>query len=136
KVIVVDISGRSWWLDHYGEAHDKRPDWEVEAEPETFCVRPPETFVVKNEKPMGPLLKRCVGRSTRKFMSAVGPTWPIFRLLKSKLGEDLAYEVMSYVALDHDYIQGLIEQGYNETMKLLRNRPTIRFEVNDDYAQY
>ena len=84
---------------------------------------------------LGPILKRAVGNSTRKFMAAVGPTWPVFKLLKTKMGEDLAYEVMSYVALDSDYLIGLMEQGYNETRKMLRNKSTIEFHHNEDYEK-
>jgi hypothetical protein len=135
RVVIVDISGRSWWLDQYEEPHDTRPEWEIPADFETFCMRPPDTFVVKNQLGFGPILKNAVGGSTRKFMSAVGPTWPVFKLLKTKLGEELAYEVMSYVALDPDYLVGLMERGYNETRKLLRNKSTIEFHHNDSYEK-
>lgn len=128
RVIIVDISGRSWWLDHYGESHDKRPDWEIPAAMETFCIRPPETFVLKNKKPFGPLLKEAVGKSTRHFIGALGATWPVFTLIKKRLGEELAYEVMSYIALHPEYSQALIEAGYNETMETLQNRKKIDFE--------
>ncbi|MCB0310718.1 MAG: patatin-like phospholipase family protein, partial [Bdellovibrionales bacterium] len=128
RVIVIDISGRNWWLDRYGESHDTRPEWELAAGPETFCLRPPETFLIRPRQPLGPILKRAVAKSTRKFISAVGPIWPIFSLLKNKLGEDVAYEVMSYVALDPDYIRGVIERGYNETTAMLRNKRQIEFK--------
>jgi predicted acylesterase/phospholipase RssA len=133
KVIVVDISGRNWWLDHYGEAHDTRPKWEVESKVDTFCIRPPDTFVIRCQKPLGPLLKQSVSSSTRKFIAAVGPTWPVFQLLKQKMGEDIAYEVMSYVALDTDYLQGLMERGYNETIALLRDKTDVTFQKQLSY---
>lgn len=135
QVIVVDVSGRNWWLDHFGEAHDTRPSWEIPADFETFCVRPPETFVSRCQKPIGDLLKYVASQSTRKFISAVGPTWPVFQLLKKKLGEQVAYEAMTYVALDPDYIQGLIEMGYDETRALLRNRDQVHFERGETYAE-
>ncbi|MDC0358618.1 patatin-like phospholipase family protein [Oligoflexia bacterium] len=128
KVIVLDISGRNWWLDHYGEAHDTRPTWEVPADLETFCMRPPDTFLIRNKEPLGPLLEEAVGKSTRKFIAALGPTWPIFKLLKTKLGKTLAYEAMSYVALDTDYLHGLIERGYQETTQLLKDKEEIEFQ--------
>ncbi|GEM_PF-646060 len=127
RVIIIDISGRQWWLDHYGESHDKRPDWEVPAALKTFCIRPPETFALKNQKPLGPLLKAAVGKSTRNFISALGATWPVYTLIKKRLGEELAYEVMSYIALHPEYSQALIELGYNETMSALKDRSTIEF---------
>jgi len=136
RVLVIDISGRSWWLDRYGEEHDTRPTWEVPAELETFCMRPPETLVIKNQEPFGPLLKEAVGSSTSKFINAVGPVWPLFTLLRKKLGEDIAYETMSYVALDKDYIQGLLERGFNETNKLLRHKVELEFIQSPNYKQW
>lgn len=133
RVIVIDISGRSWWLDHFNEAHDTRPKWEVPAGLETFCMRPPETLVIKNIKPMGPILHRAVAGSRRAFIRAVGAVWPLFSLLKRKMGEDIAYEVMSYVALDPEYLHGVIESGYEETLKLLKDRSEVEFERPEDY---
>jgi hypothetical protein len=56
-------------------------------------------------------------------MNACGALWPLFTLIKAKLGEDLAYEVMSYGALDADYLNALMEQGYHDTVAILRRRP-------------
>jgi hypothetical protein len=134
RVVVVDISGRDWWLDRFNEALDTRPTWEVPAEEKTFCVRPPDTFVVRCQRPLGDLLKHAVSGKTSKFIAAVGPTWPIYTLLKKKFGEDVAYETLSYVALDPDYISALIERGYNETLSLLRNRPEPEFEHMKSYS--
>ncbi len=136
RVLVIDVSGRDWWLNHYGEAHDTRPSWEVPAALKTFCMRPPETFVSRCKKPIGPLLKEAVGSSRGKFMAAVGPVWPVFSLLKKKLGEELAYEAMTYVALDPDYIQALIERGYDETRALLKDRSNVEFKRTEDYDQW
>lgn len=128
KVVVIDISGRHWWLDHYGEAHDTRPTWEIPAAVETFCLRPPATLVLRCQRPLGPILKQAVGTSTKRFMAAIGPMWPVFSLLRKKMGEELAYEVVSYVALDSDYLIGLIERGYNETVSLLRSSKELQFK--------
>ncbi|MBX7138178.1 MAG: patatin-like phospholipase family protein [Oligoflexia bacterium] len=133
RVILIDISGRDWWHNRFGEPHDKRPEWEVPAGPETFCMRPPETFIVRCQSALGPLLKSCTAGSTSKFMAACGATWPLFTLLKKKLGEEVAYETMSYVALDPDYLQGLIDRGFNETRKLLQNRSEIEFKTRDPH---
>lgn len=135
RVIVIDISGRNYWLDRYNESHDTRPTWEVPAGLETFCLRPPDTFVVRCQEPLGPLLRQCVGSSRKKFIAAVGPIWPLFSLLKNKLGEEVAYEVMSYVALEPEYSAALIERGYNETRYLLRNKAQLEFERNESYAK-
>lgn len=136
RVIVVDISGRSWWLDRYGEAHDTRPTWEVPAGLKTFCMRPPDTFVMRNPNPLGPILKAAVSSSTGRFIRSVGPVWPLFQLLKTKLGEDVAYEVMSYVALDQDYIHGLIEAGYQETLAILKNKSRIEFQRTENFEKW
>jgi len=127
RVILLDVSGRDWWFDRYGEAHDTRPEWEVPCGPDTFCLRPPDVFIARCIKPLGPLLKEAVGSSTKQFMASVGPVWPLFTLLKKKLGEDVAYEVMSYIALDRDYVNGLIERGFHETSFLLRRDHELRF---------
>lgn len=134
KILVIDISGRNWWLDRYGEAHDTRPSWEVPAGTDTFCLRPPELFVVRNQKPFGPVLKQAVGSSRKRFMAAVGPVWPLFSLVKAKLGEEIAYEVMSYVALDYEFLNALIEIGYHETIALIRNRKIAVPRAQDQYA--
>lgn len=136
QVIVVDVSGRNWWLDQYGEAHDKRPTWEVPADFKTFCFRPPETFVARCRGPLGPILRSAVRSSRGKFMRALGPVWPVFTLLRTRLGEDVAYEAMSYVALDPDYLHALIEAGFNETLYLLRNKSTIEFKQSPDYEKW
>ena len=136
RVILIDISGRHWWLDRYGEAHDTRPTWEVPAGFKTFCMRPPDTFVIRTIKPLGPILREAVNVSTSKFIRSVGPVWPLFTLLKNKLGEDVAYETMSYVALDPDYIHGLIERGYEETKLLLKNKTEIVFERTPNFDEW
>ncbi len=136
KVIIIDVSGRLFWLKKYGQPPDKRPDWEVPSGMETFCLRPPDTFNIRNVAPMGPVLKAAVGSSTSKFITAVGPTWPIFTLLKNKLGEDVAYETMTYVALDRDFLEAIIELGYTETRKMLRNMKEPEFGRAKDFKDW
>ena len=51
--------------------------------------------------------------------------------MKKKLGEDLAYEVMSYVALDEEYLNALLEVGYHDTMAILRARGSNLFVENE-----
>lgn len=127
RVIIVDISGRDWWLERSGESKDTRPSWEVAAKEKTFCFRPPDTLVLKPRQSLGQVLKATVASSPRKFMAAVGPTWPIFELLRRKLGEEVAYETMSYCALDQDYLGAIMELGYHETMTRLRSKRDIPF---------
>lgn len=119
KAILLDASGRNWWFDHYGEAHDTREKWEVPSKDDTFCALPAQIFKAANNDPLGSLLKEAVGSSTKDFIAALGPTWPIFRILKHKMGEELAYEVLSYAALDKQYITALIDAGYKETCRIL-----------------
>jgi predicted acylesterase/phospholipase RssA len=119
-ILLLDSSGRRWWFDHYKEPHDTRPEWEILAKESTFCVVPSRMFESVNTSPLGLLLKQAVGKSTKNFIEALGPTWPIFRILKHKMGEELAYEVLSYAALHPDYITALIELGYNETKVSLK----------------
>lgn len=127
RIIVVDISGRTWWFDRYGEPHDTRPTWEVPAGTDTFCLRPPQTLTIRPPGALGPYLKQAIGSSRKRFMDAVGALWPLFTLVKAKLGEDAAYEVMSYVALDPEYQIALMEAGYQDTLALLRKRAHREF---------
>ncbi len=118
-IIAIDISGRNWWFDQYHEPYDKRPSWEVKAKDYTFCFKPPQILYIREKINMGRILKAAVGRSNSKFIRAVGPVWPLFSLLKKKLGEAAALEAMTYVALDEEYLQGIIELGFDETTKML-----------------
>ncbi|RME58900.1 MAG: hypothetical protein D6780_05985 [Candidatus Dadabacteria bacterium] len=137
RVIVLDISGRSWWFEQYGKPEDSRPDWEVPADLKTFCLRPPHTLVVKNKLAFGPILRDVVGKSTAKFISTLGPTWPIYQLLKSRMGEDLAYEVLSYVALDPEYSRALIDLGYRETKAILESsEDELPFTYNKSFEDF
>lgn len=131
RIIVIDVSGRTWWFDRYGEPHDTRPSWEVPADDDTFCLRPPETLTIRNASALGPFLKQAVGASRKRFMDACGALWPFFVLVKNKLGEDLAYEVMSYVALDPEYLNALLEVGYHDTIAILRQRAHHPFMENE-----
>lgn len=135
KVIIIDISGRDWWFRRYGEALDTRPEWEVPAALQTYCVRPPEVFTARCQGPLGPILKAAIGGSTRNFIHALGPTWPVFTFIKAKFGEEIAYEVLSYVTLYPEYTRALIETGYNETMATINKKHKLEFEVAKDYKK-
>lgn len=128
KIISIDISGRHWWHDRYGEAHDTRPKWEVEAKDDTFCLVPPELFMIRVNNSLGKILKEALGKSTTARIKTLGPVWPIFKLLEKKLGEEIAYETMSYIALSKDYILGLLEAGYRDTEKLFKDKSRIEFK--------
>lgn len=128
RTITIDVSGRRWWFDHYKEPHDSRPTWEVPAKNESYCLMPQQSLeLVTPKSGLGPTLKATVGRSTKNFIAALGPTWPIFRILKHKMGEELAYEVMSYVALHPEYIAALIELGYQETLRHIGSGTELPF---------
>jgi hypothetical protein len=132
RIIVIDISGRTWWFDRYGEPHDTRPSWEVPAGEDTFCFRPPQTLTIRNTRGFGPLLKQAVGSSRKRFTDSCGALWPLFTLVKAKLGEELAYEVMSYVALDPEYLNALMEVGYHDTVALMKRRARHKFLEHED----
>ena len=113
-IISVDISGRKWWHDRYGHSHDTSPSWEIPSQEGTWCVTPGRHLEIVNRVGLGEILRQTVGRSSKDFMAALGPIWPVFKVLKIKMGEELAFEVMSYVALHPDYFVALMERGYNE----------------------
>ena len=120
-LIVIDSSGRRWWFTHHNKAFDTRPTWEVPAPESTFCIRPMGMAECINQQALGQLLKAAVGRSSKDFIQSLGATWPIFKILKHKMGEDFAYEIMSYVALHPEYARALIENGYNEGMAVFKS---------------
>ena len=122
SLAVIDISGRDWWHDRSGEPHDTRPSWEVPSLPNTFCLTPQGLTVLRCQSALGPLLRDSVSGNRRKFMRAVGPVWPLYSLLKNRMGSDVAFEVMSYVALDPDYSAALIERGFEEASQIIRER--------------
>lgn len=121
RIITIDTSGRRWWFDKYQQPYYSRPTWEIPAIEQTFCLCPYEYFHILNNSGMGEVLKQTAARSTRDFIIALGATWPIFKILKHKMGEMLAYEVMSYVALHPGYVEALIELGYKETMEKINS---------------
>lgn len=127
NAILLDASGRRWWFDHYGESHDTRPTWEIPSQEFSFCRLPLNMFEAVNKQPLGRILKNAVGKSNRTFIDALGPTWPIFRILKMKMGEELAYEVLSYAALHKDYLEALIEAGFNDTAAQLQKQNSSIF---------
>lgn len=132
KIITIDISGRLWWHDRFGEAHDTRPTWEIAAKDDTYCMMPPELFMIRPEFSMGKILKEALGNSTTARIKTLGPVWPIFKLLEKKLGSEVAYETVSYVALSKDYIHNLMETGLRDTERLLRNKDRIEFHTPDE----
>lgn len=136
EVILIDSSGRRWWFDRYDEPHDTRPTWEVPAADASFCLCPDRFIECRNHEGLGMLLKEATGKSTRSFIQALGPTWPIFKILKHKMGEELAYEVMSYVALDPQYTKALLERGYNETKKVLEGVAPLNPNKNLNKANF
>jgi predicted acylesterase/phospholipase RssA len=117
EVVIIDTSGKKWWNDHYGHPHDTQDFWELPAKAGSFCMRPLSALEIGTKQPLGPLLKQTVGRSSRSLVEALGPTWPIYRLLRTRLGEETAFEIMSYVALHPEFTEAVIERGYNEAME-------------------
>jgi len=126
RVIIVDISGRKYWLERFGKSLDSRPEWEIPAADDSFCFIPPLTFNATNSIPLGKILKQATS-SNYSFIKTIGPIYPIFSFLKMKFGSEFAYETLSYLSLNKDYIQGLIELGYEDTKKILKLRIAPEF---------
>lgn len=127
-VIVIDVSGKKWWCDHYGKSYDVSDPWETVSAAGSFCVRPQRILEFTNPGSLGDVLRAAIGKSTRDYIAALGPTWPVFKLLKHRLGEDIAYEIMSYAVIHKDYIAALIEKGYQDAhAKLFRHHSEEEF---------
>jgi predicted acylesterase/phospholipase RssA len=133
-ILIFDASGRKWWCDVYNEPYYSKSSWEVLSKTSTFCHCPPRLTEFRNTIGLGTILKETVGKSTKSFIQALGPTWPIFRLLKHSMGETLAYEVMSYAALHHDYIDALLEQGYNDAKEIIAKQELHFNGFSDDHG--
>ncbi len=126
NIIIIDVSGRKWWCDHYDTSHDQQDPWESPAKAGTHCLRPASVLELRNQKAFGPLLRQSLGRSTREHIRALGPSWPILKLLKAKMGEAVAYEIVSYAVIHSGFIEALFEAGYQETLATLeQTKPQI-----------
>lgn len=114
-VTLLDTSGKRWWHDHYQRPHDTAETWEPVAEEGAFCLTPLFMKELFNKTAFGPVLKQSMGSSTRDYIRALGPTWPIYKLIQKKMGETVALEIMTYAAIHPAYVTALLELGYNET---------------------
>lgn len=135
QVISIDVSGRNWWLERYGKEQDSKPSWEIPADLKTFCLRPPLTFSVVVRKSLGTILKQAAGNG-KHLRKILGALWPAFTILKNRVGEEIAYEIASYGAVDPDYIHALVETGYNDTLKLLRDQTRVEFSASHSFDEW
>lgn len=118
-VTLLDTSGKRWWHDHYKRSHDTAEAWEPPAEEGAFCLTPLFMRELFNQTAFGPILKQSMGSSTRDYIRALGPTWPIYKLIQNRMGEKVALEIMTYAVIHPEYIKALLEIGYKETKETL-----------------
>ncbi len=120
-VLTIDTSGRSWWHDQMKRRHYERDEWEIEAAKDTYCLLPKNHLHLQNKKPLGEIVADVIGgRSAKNAIRTLGPIWPVYKLLKVKLGEVVALEIISYVFLHPDFISQVLQLGYDETTELIK----------------
>lgn len=118
-VTLLDTSGKRWWHDHYERPYDTAEPWEPQAEEGAFCLTPLFLKEICNQAAFGPILKDSLGTSTKDNIRALGPTWPIYKLIEKKMGETVALEIMTYAVIHPPYIKALLDLGYNEARQML-----------------
>ena len=118
-VTIIDTSGKKWWCDRYNKPHYSRDPWELPVPPGTYCLQPKKFLELIPSTGLGAVLKVALGNSTKDYIRAFGPTWPIYRLLRNQMGEELALETMSYAVIYPPYLQALIDLGYEDTKRTL-----------------
>lgn len=122
RVFTVNISGDRWWCDQLNHPYDKQEEWRTGSQEGSFCYLPSQHIELVNYKSFGDMLKESCGSNTRDFIKLFGPTWPIFRILRNKLGESMALEFMSYAVINKEFIEAAIETGYQEAKEVLGHR--------------
>lgn len=125
KLVVIDTSGKRWWNEALNRPSHSRDPWELDPDPDTHCHLPDEMIYLEPERPFGPVLRDVVGKSTRDRIHALGPVWPLYKLLCYKLGEEMAFETLSYAVVHSDYTRELIARGYSETKTRLIQRTAV-----------
>lgn len=119
KVIMIDTSGKRWWHDYYGEAYDTAEPWAVCPPHGSYCLRPAFVEAIRSKKSFGKILRDNMGRTTRDYIRTFGPVWPIYQVLNSRVGEEVAFEILSYAVIHQPYLNALIELGYQEARETL-----------------
>ncbi len=118
-ITIIDTSGKKWWCDRYNKPHYSRDPWELPVPPGTYCLQPKSFREFIPSCGLGKVLKESLGSSTKDYIRAFGPTWPIYRLLRNQMGEELALETMSYAVIHPPYLEALVELGYGDTKRAL-----------------
>lgn len=119
EVTIIDTSGKKWWCDRFNRPHYSRDPWELTVPPGTYCLQPGFFRELMPSCGLGSILKASLGTSTKDYIRAFGPTWPIYRLLCNQMGEELALETMSYAVIHPEYLQALLDLGYSDTKAVL-----------------
>lgn len=116
-VILVDTSGKKWWHDFHERPYDTQETWAIESSIGSSCIRPQKFKEILSPVSFGSVLKDCMGSSTKDLIQALGPMLPVYKVLKTSMGEELALEAVSYTTLYKPYIEKLLDLGYKETIE-------------------
>ncbi len=117
RVILIDTSGKKWWHDFHGRPYYTAESWAIDPTPGSSCALPNDFMEIVSPNSFGKILKNSIGSSTKDFMRALGPIWPVYRFLNNRMGEECALETISYTVLHKPYIAALIDLGFEETKR-------------------
>jgi len=117
NVVLIDTSGKKWWHDFHNRPYYTAETWAIDPTPGANCLVPSEFMEIVSPSSFGKILKNSIGSTTREFIRALGPVWPVYQFLNKKMGEECALETISYAVLYKPYIAALIELGYDETKR-------------------
>ena len=113
KVITIDACGRRWWHNYFEQPEYTPESWMDEdlIGSDVICRLPVKYLHIGGGDSFGEVLAQALGSSTRTWIRALGPIWPLYKLAKLKFGEVFANEVMSYVVVHPLYSEALIAKG-------------------------
>lgn len=114
RVLVIDVSGRSYWKKALNVPLDSKPSWELKNQEDDTCAVPKQLFKEEVDFSLGKILKEIVGK---RKLSVLGPIYPLFSLFEKNLGEELAFEAATYVVLHSDFVREVAKRGYEIGLK-------------------
>ena len=126
KIFLVDTSGKKWWHDYYDRPYDTAEPWSLDSPAGSFCPTPKCVVEICSKQSFGKILKDSTQSSTREFIRALGPVWPIYQVLYRTMGEEVAFEILSYAVVHKSYLSALIDLGYCETQEILKKSSLLK----------
>ncbi|MCX7952248.1 MAG: patatin-like phospholipase family protein [Deltaproteobacteria bacterium] len=116
EVLVIDVSGRTFWKNALNLPKDAKPSWELSNAEADGCLAPKRLLKEETLFPFGKILKEIIGS---KKMRELGPIYPMFKIFERALGEDLAFEAASYVTLNPEFVREVAKLGFQRGLEMI-----------------